>query len=242
MEAKATGTAIPTYDPTNQVRIMTDGMEDTQYTDPALYTMMVERTRALREMNPGRAGIRVAVGGDGLLWAFTHMDREVGMAFQAHGIAKLDGLVALDTIFSQGFQKDRTLYTASFLDNPDAGAAIGADHPFTEQGIVLVSAPNKQVAEGVRYIVVGEEYSRVIDLMRARYPQATIVPWHDAPRVLTEAYNQATGHHRSYESIDPNHPPTYAPYDPVSSLTYTTAPGEEAAIPAPTEGQDADIF
>ena len=200
---------IPTYDSKAQRSVSANGMEETSYKDAELYTVAVERTRALRTMDPDRG--RLALGGEGLQWAFEHIDPDVGRAFDAHGIAKMDPVKKLDDILRQGFSSDRTLYTTAFLDQPEAGAAIGADHPFTEGGVVLVSGPGQRLRDGVKFVVLGEEYSGVIDILRKRYPGATIVPWHDAPRILTESYNESTGEHRAYAEVTADNAPAYEP-------------------------------
>ena len=200
---------LPVYDSKAQRSVSSDGMEETSYEDAELYTVAVERTRALRTMDPDRG--RLALGGEGLQWAFEHIDPDVGRAFDAHGIAKMDPVEKLDEILRQGFSSDRTLYTTAFLDQPEAGAAIGADHPFTEGGVVLVSGPGQRLRGGVKFVVLGEEYSGVIDILRNRYPGATIVPWHDAPRILTQSYNESTGEHRAYAEVTTDNAPAYEP-------------------------------
>ncbi len=212
LERKKELVPIPIYDPEDQVSVHSEGMEITSYTDPEIYTVSVERTKALRTMDPERSGIRNALGGDGLKWAIDHIDMTVGRSFDAHGFGlKIDPVEGLDTILRKGFNKDQLLYTTQFIRNKEVGAAIGADHPFTEGGIILISDVDKKLVEGVRVIIVGEEYCRAINILKNKYPNYVIVPWHDAPKVLTELYNGKTGEHRVYEKISKDNRPTYAP-------------------------------
>lgn len=228
---------IPIYNPEDQIGITKNITKDNSYNDLGLYTVSCERTRALRNMDPERGSISVATGGEGLLWAIDHIDPEVGRAFDAHGIAlKTDPVEALDKILKNGFDENKTLYTTGFSRQTEAGPAIGADHPFTEGGIVLVSEQGRKLLEGIKYVVVGEEYSRVIDIMRERYPEVVIVPWHDAPRVLTLAYNEANKRNIPCEDFNAKNRPIYS-----AIISQQKNTKEEFDIPQPSS-KNEDVW
>ncbi len=228
---------IPEYSAENQAAVTSVGMEDTEYTDPELYTVALERTKALRTMDPGRAGIRMAVGGEGLLWAIDHIDPAVGRSFDSHGVAlKNDPVEVLDSILTKGFDKERFVYTTRFMRQSEAGAAIGADHPFTEGGIIFTSKCNQKLAEGIAYVILGEEYSTVIDILRKKYQNVSIVPWNEAVKVVTEAYNVATGEHIGPAEITDENKPTYS-----KQVIHMAENKNPVDIPAPSEQSSGEV-
>ena len=229
-------TPLPRYRPEDQIGIDPQGAEQGSYGDPILYAISIERTRALRTMDPEGRGIRQSLGGDGLRWAMEAVDRKVGEAFQAHGIAKGDPLVVLDAILTKGIDPKRVFYTISFSPQPQAGAAIGAENAFTSGGLVLVSEYGQPLAQKIKFVILGEEYSRVVDLFRAKYPEVAFVTWHDAPAVLTDAYNQATGEQIQKPEINEANWPTYQPARKIGQGT-----GKSVDIPGESSEGSGDI-
>lgn len=106
------------------------------------------------------------------------------------------------------YDPQKLLYTTQFRINKEAGPAIGADHPRAEGGIILIGNYDQTIrANGIRYVVVGQEYVNVIDLLRQRYSQVEIIPWHEAPKKLTTVHNEKTGESiQAAELNDENHP------------------------------------
>jgi hypothetical protein len=203
---------VPRYNPGDQIGIITEGLEGSAFKDPVLHTAVIERDRAIREMQPGNAPIRKMIGGEGLEWAMTHVAPEVGRSFLSHGIADKGKppLLVLDQILSAGFDDTRILYTTAFNDQPEAGAAIGADHPFTQGGIILVAGYKEDMKkEGVRYVVLGEEFNRVLNLLQGKYSDVKFLSWDEAPQFLTEEYNRQSGEHIPIQTVTDENQPGY---------------------------------
>ena len=109
-----------------------------------------------------------------------------------------------------GIDADSKLYSMSFTLAGEALEGLGADMPKTERGIIALSGyAQKLISDGIKYVVVGEEYNKVIDLLRAKYPNVTIVPWHDAPAVLSEEATRISGDSFSPPPLDATSRPYY---------------------------------
>jgi hypothetical protein len=59
-------TPLPRYRTEDQIIIDPQSSERGSYDDPTLYAIGVERTHALRTMDPEGRGVRTTLGGDGL--------------------------------------------------------------------------------------------------------------------------------------------------------------------------------
>lgn len=245
---------VPVYDRNNQVVDHTSDFPDeweAQRTtpdiqnDPEKFTILVEYSKATREIDQLRelgSSITKITGGEGLRWAMTTIDPVVGAAFQAHGIKKGVPYLSLDRLLREGIQSDRLLYTTEFRNAEEMGAAIGADRPQVEGGILVVSECRKPLAEsGIRYVVLGEEYNRVVDLMRQKYPGIQITPWNEAPAVLTRAYNETTGEQRPIPELTSANQPSYKP----QAESRFKNQGRETPVPGASEttsGVEKDVW
>ena len=185
---------VKRFDPGDQAEIITEGLEQSAFKDPILHTAVIEHDNAIREMP--NSSVRKMIGGEGLEWAMKHISPEVGRCFLSHGISHKGKhpLMVLDDVLTNGFDTSRRLYTTAFNEQLEAGPAIGADRPFTSGGIVLVAGYKEDMLkDGIKYVVLGEEYNRVASLLQSKYPSVTFVPWDKAAEVLTEEYNRQTG-------------------------------------------------
>lgn len=219
------GVDIPTYSPDDQLKLKDD--------KDFLSVVGTEKTRAAREIdvslreyyrdleNTGNlpGGIYTdtkADGGEGLEWAVKNTDSNIGRHYQGHGLAK-NPVEGLDNLIKEGVSKDRTLYSMSFIHSPEAEGALGADMPKTEGGIIVLSDYDKRFPyEGdpqIKYILVDEQYMRVVDIMQERYAEhgVKVVPWHDVPKVLSEDFHTHNPEKESQQtpSFDPENPPKY---------------------------------
>src|SRR3989344_6666796 len=87
--------------------------------DAELTAINYHATQALRRLGQ-ETGIGSSVmretGGSGLEWAIDHTPKEVGLEYDAHGIAgKRDAVAELDALLKEGIKKDRPFYSMSFL-------------------------------------------------------------------------------------------------------------------------------
>ncbi len=168
--------------------------------DAELAAISVERTRYFREIgkrtNIGGSIMR-EIGDFGLEWAVENTPHEIGLGYDAHGIAgKKDAVMELDTLLKTGISPDRLFYTMNFVHHEDEEVAtmMGAARPKTKGGFILVSNYGEKLASaGIKFVVVGEEYNRVINILKKRYPQVEIVPWHEAPKIFVEQASRVTG-------------------------------------------------
>ena len=209
---------IPKYDPADQFNVAQLEQEYPEWSthgdDAEIVAVNYERTRALRKIGDetgiGR-DIMFEIGGKGLEWAIDHTPREVGMEYDSHGIAGKSGAIEeLDTLLKEGIKKDRLFYSMNFVYEPEASEGFGADRPFTAGGFIVVAERNKKLQnDGIKYVVVGEEYVRVLDLLKRRYPQVIFIPWHEAPKVLTNEVNKAKSREIVLELSAGENMPTY---------------------------------
>ncbi len=94
---------------------------------------------------------------------------------------------------------------------------LGASRPITKGGFIVVSKYEKKLHNSpIKYLIVGEEYNRVIDIIRRRYPGVVVVTWDNAPEILCEVASKVTGakvsgvvlneENRPYYHIAPKYP------------------------------------
>ncbi len=191
---------VYTYEASHQVYSSSEYSPDflAQYPDTDLATIAWEAGKAAKDIHT-RQGAYDVLGGQGLRWALKNVDPEAGKRFQGHGIAKGDAVTTLNALLTKGVERGRTFYTTEFRINKEAGGAIGADHPFTNRGIIVLGESGKKVDEnGIHYVVLGEEYNTVVNLLRKKYPHIEFIPWHEAPKRLAELASKETG--GSYKS------------------------------------------
>ena len=88
---------------------------------------------------------------------------------------------------------------------------------------------------GIKYVVVGEEYNRAIDLLREKYPKVQIVPWHEAPRILTNEYNEAVGGSVVPIQITLENKPTYKRTEGIKTSSTRAREGVPTTTESPEE-------
>jgi hypothetical protein len=237
---------VPIYDPKNQLRIKGNEKKG-NYGDAVLYAVAVERTRYMREVQRMYHFPFRSAGGMGLEWAMENTDKGVGRKFQAHGIAgKRDPVMELDELLTGGIKSDRPLYSMPFAVEEEFGGAFGALHPFTQGGIVVVSEYGRRLLkDGIKYVILGEEYNRVLGLLQSKYPDVKFVPWNLAPKVLTEETNRITGQKRDFVEVNENNRPVYP--DPKRGLlpddTESTPDNTMVDLPGHSPGSvGEDVF
>lgn len=186
----------------------------TNGSDREIVAINYERTRALRQIGDetgiGR-NILLETGGSGLRWAIDHTPREVGMEYDSHGIAGKRGAIEeLDILLREGIKQDTPFYSMGFIYEPEASAGFGADRPFTIGGFIVIAERDKKLqSSGIKYVVVGEEYVRVLDILKKRYPQVIFIPWHEAPKVLTNEVSKAENREIALELPTEENRPCY---------------------------------
>lgn len=186
---------VPVYDPNTQVFSDLDDDWREHYQDPDLYTIARQRTRAHRMIDTARgSSLYSSCGGEGLPWAIEQVHHDAGGHFQAHGLSKGGIVSQLDQLLTTGIDPSRTLYSMGFHSQADAAGAFGAERPVTTGGLIVLSAVDQLLPDsGVKYVVLGEEYNNVTNLMRKKYPGVEFISWHEAPRRLAEIAAAATG-------------------------------------------------
>lgn len=215
LSEKPLGEIVPISTPENQIQepfeVPPEYQED-YGNDPALYTIGAEYTEQSKWIQRV-SGLPVLQGGGiGLNWALKNTNPQVGNNFQAHGIAKGIPWEGLHKILTQGVHQGQHLYSMPFIAFSKGAGAFGAAHPFTTGGIILVANHGKRFQEEggrIEYIILDERFHRLIDLMQKKYPHVKFVPWHDAPKILTQAHNRATNENIKYTEIDNENPPRY---------------------------------
>lgn len=227
--------SLPTYNPTDQIRVSpTD--EKGNFGDPVLHAIACEQTRASRTMEANTGIPKDSLEGLRLEWAVKNTHTEVGEKFDVHGVAK-GGVKELDALLTHGLDPDRTLYTMPFIHNPAMSEAFGADKPKTEGGIYLISDHGKRIAKGnIKFVGVGEGYSRVIDCMQKKWPQVTIVPWHELPKALTQRAQEVTGKTYSYGTLKSDNLPVLMPISPFADTEPSSPP------PPPISTNPATVY
>ncbi|HTE57443.1 MAG TPA: hypothetical protein VK694_01775 [Verrucomicrobiae bacterium] len=242
---------IPTYDTVEQFTVedlnrqYPDWQQETSYADPELAAIGFARVDTLRQVGEelGLGHLPVHAGGEGLGWALTHTPSEVGTHYDAHGIAnKYDPVVALDRLLTGGIDPDKPmLYSMGFIDDPENGSAVGADRPLTSGGFIVVAEKDKKLAaDGISYVVTGEEYASTLDILRERHPEVTFLSWDEAPAVFTQQTNEAGDTDISVESLYQDEHPTYE--RPQNNPVLAGDPGEAPMPFAKPSDDDPDVW
>lgn len=203
---------IPVYDPSDQLAVTAEIGEGTS--DLAL--IFNERNRVLREIEmrseypatkewvTGRVK-----GGLGLVWAINHIPYRLGERFNAHGIT-LEPVLALHRFLTEGVDRSKMLYSMPFANVGEYKDVWTAPHPHHFGGIIIVSDVDEYlISNRIKFVVLGEEYNRAVHLLRMKYPDFEFVPWHHAPKVLSERLKQKTGETVKVEELDDENKPYY---------------------------------
>ena len=189
----------------------------------------------------------------GLDWAIEQTPFKIGREIDSHGIRTTNQLTSYDSlcdILSTGIRsfnaKGRPFYSMPFISAGAFGGAFGADHPFTNGGILITSGyGEKLLTQGVKYVFLGEEFNRLIDYLRNKFPSVGIFPWHEAPMTLTAAANKATGLNLPLPQLTEENWPVY--YLPTARFARKIElPAEKPEIPTPTSTEknnnDPDVW
>ncbi|HLN19009.1 MAG TPA: hypothetical protein VK255_02450 [Patescibacteria group bacterium] len=209
---------VPVYNSNDQIEenIDPDWKNKSSYNDSDFYAVTVERTRAKREIFQKR-GQSIDRSGEGLMWAIDNLNHEIGGKFDSHGISeKKDPIFELDNFLTKGISSDKPLYSMGFQRQTEAAGAFGAEHPFTDGGIILVSGYGEKLTrDGIKYVVFDESYNRVIDLIRKKYPDYRILTWSEAPAVLTEEAKEISGTDYPIPKLTAENQPKYTKFNPL---------------------------
>lgn len=205
---------VPIYNSLDQL----SGSEGIRLRNSDLTLISEERKRALKdiEMRSGHpASIRGkrygrAFGGLGLIWAIDNTPYRLGERYNAHGITQEDPVLRLNEFLTKGVDRSRNFYSMPFANVGEDEVMWFAPHPHHNGGIIIISDVDKfLISDGVKFVVLGEECNRVVDLLRKKYPDFEFVPWHLAPKVLSERLEEKTGKAVRVQELNDNNRPFY---------------------------------
>lgn len=244
---------IPLYNPDTQLQIVNEVPAEYQKTygqDPGLYTIAVEVTRARRHITrETQQGNTTWTGSKGLKWVLDNLDKRIGRQYDTHGIAgKYHDVSEMDKMLRDGIDSEHGLYSMSLINAEEATGAFGASHPFTTGGVFMVAESGGTLLKnGIRYMILGEEFAQVIDIIRARYPEITVLSWNEAPAVLIQNAEPVEGPPVVTPVIDPENPPHYSAPVPLPMMRRAPQskdfiPTEQPPSPKPaTQNDDWDF-
>ncbi len=228
---------IPRYDSANQVSVADlddlypDWREDHEGSDPELVLLWAIRRQESTRIADALQVSAESATGEGLERAVDQIPFDVGTHFDAHGIAGKFGMPSdeLDALLKNGIDENRTFYSKSLDYSPEASGALGADRPFTEGDLIVVSGMDEMLVDGgIKYVLVGETYLKCFDLLRNRYPEVTFIPWHEAPDFFVDMVNGAENTKFVKNIIE--YPNTFAIIPDASSLNYPVSKDESPVI------------
>jgi hypothetical protein len=117
-----------------------------------------------------------------LMSARQEISPDIGKRFDAHGIAKgsvAEQLESLNRLLTKGPDPSKTLHTTklrlSERDEIAAAAAIGAGGPYSNGGFIIVSHPDKMIADGIAGVLVNEHFYEAIPVLRLRFPEVKFI-------------------------------------------------------------------
>ncbi len=228
---------IPRYDSANQVSVADlddlypDWREDHEGSDPELVLLWAIRRQESTRIADALQVSAESATGEGLERAVDQIPFDVGTHFDAHGIAGKFGMPSdeLDALLKNGIDENRTFYSKSLDYSPEASGALGADRPFTEGDLIVVSGMDEMLVDGgIKYVLVGETYLKCFDLLRNRYPEVTFIPWHEAPDFFVDMVNGAENTKFVKNKIE--YPNTFAIIPDAPSLNYPVSKDESPVI------------
>lgn len=82
------------------------------------------------------------------------------------------------------------------------------------------------VDSGPKYVVIGEEYGRVLGILQNRYPNIEFVPWHLALSRFAEIATQKMGEQYTASTLTSENRPYY---DPPIDITPASKPTTKVA-------------
>lgn len=199
---------IPIYDPSDQ--ILSAGVEAED-----LALISAERDRVLLDIETSTGfpatepwDIGRVRGGLGLMWAIDHTPSSLGQRFDAHGVTQYP-VVRLHGFLTEGI-KERRMSMPFANVNKREERLWGAPHPHQNGGVIILSGIDKYlVSSGIETVVLGEEFSRVVDLMRKKYPRYDFIPWNLTPKFLAEKLREKTGEIIEIEEVTDANKPFY---------------------------------
>lgn len=190
---------IPRYEHANQVgiadldKLYPEWRKEYEGQDPELVLLEIIKYEESRNIARSVGRGHRYLAGQGLERAIDQIPIDVGEKYDAHGIAGKTGAPSqdLDMLLKNGIDENRILYTKGLDNNPEAGGGLGADRPFCEGDLIVVSDRNEKLANGgIKHVLVGETYLKCFDLLRNRYPEVTFIPWHEAPDYFIDEVNR----------------------------------------------------
>ncbi|MBU0597024.1 hypothetical protein KKA94_02575 [Patescibacteria group bacterium] len=127
------------------------------------------------------------------------IDWKVGERFDAHGLAKIsipNQLTQLVKLLEQGIDPKRPFHTAPLEVEPEKKAALGAalgtagGTAYKEGSFVLLSNPDGQLMDGIKYVIVNDAYYEALDELQAAYPDVEFIRADETPKRLQEIVNK----------------------------------------------------
>lgn len=137
--------------------------------------------------------------GEDLPEAMKKMPREVGLRFDAHGIAKGNNFDSLINLLTNGVDQTRPFSSMSLIEDMQAAVAAGAASPYTDGGIIVVgpvkgrersSADEGMIVDrqkkttNIQYVVLGQRYYSAIPRLEQAFPKVKFVKASEMAQVL----------------------------------------------------------
>ena len=112
---------------------------------------------------------------------FELVSGEIGVNFDAHGIAKTDQLKKLLALLKNGIDKSKPFYTAPFEIPDDARAAMGAAMGTSggtayKEGIAVITSGYKEKLseDGIKHVFINDIYGELIPVLIKNFPKYNI--------------------------------------------------------------------
>ncbi len=109
---------------------------------------------------------------------FETIDGNIGINFDAHGIAKTNQLSTLIDLLNKGIDKNRDFYTAPFEVPKELRAALGAGlgtgggTAYKDGLAVLTSGYKEKLKEnGIKHVFINDAFAGLKDSLAKAYPQ-----------------------------------------------------------------------
>ncbi len=123
------------------------------------------------------------------------VDIEIGFHFQGHGIDShvshgdhqyFSDLRSLLFLLKFGLDPDMPPLHSINLTPYDGGAALGASHPYTEGGFIVLGGYKKTIDDGIEAVLVNPHFYHVIDELSTQFPNITFIRADELPDKLYE--------------------------------------------------------
>jgi len=110
--------------------------------------------------------------------------------------------------------------------------------------VTVFGMDDRSGKEGFKYVIIGEQYMKVFDIMQARFKNVKLIPWHDAPQFFCDLVNLVEG--SDYKPLEIDNPDKYSKLHPSNLLPSDMgrlALGHKDQVPrSPNPSQDLPII